>query len=163
MNIQFNPTAATQHQTNSFTPAAVTTALQGKSSISGSSSESSFFSTVLDAITFIPRKLYALLQMLFCCGGQSLADRIASDPKAAAKQEFEKFENAKVLETASESWAKDFESVAAKDIEWMKDNALKLMTYMGELCKLCNESKNPELQKMGQELKDLILLKMSGK
>ncbi len=91
MHITFTPVAATL-RAHSFTPTASTTALQsGKSSISGSSSDSSFFSTALDVITFIPRKIWGLIQMLLCCG-KSFKDQIESDPKATAKEWIQRVE-----------------------------------------------------------------------
>jgi hypothetical protein len=51
------------------------------------STDKGFLTTVLDAITFIPRKIWGLIQMLFCCNSVSLtAQGLLDDPEGFMKE-----------------------------------------------------------------------------
>ncbi len=152
---RFNPTpAAVQQHTNAFTLAAATTAQQSsKSSISGSSSDSSFFSTVLDVITFIPRKIWGLIQMLLCCDTSpvnppelSLVERVESDPEAAAQHSFDQLKEITEQKEVTSKWAKIYAPIKEKDPKWKQANIDHLSTYLEKLVNLINKSQHQQLQ-----------------
>lgn len=95
------------------------------STINSQAEKSEGGSSILDCITFIPRKIWALIQMLFCCKSQPsqpLAELIESDPAAAVKKaiqmidEGQKPEVRKVLADAAIA-------LVSKQKEWQRFEA----------------------------------------
>lgn len=121
------------------------------------SEDGSFFTSVLDCITFIPRKIWGFIQMLFCCCRcelLSFADQILKDPEAAAKRTIEMLEK-----KGFEEGFKSLEKALANVVFLIPANKAaldKVETWAQEIEKLAANSTNDDVKaKLMPAIKDL--------